>query len=592
VKSLLRIISPVLRKELVQIANRPRTYGIRTLYLIGLSVLLGIFWAARGDPETSTPSETAAFGAEMFRGIVWVEFAVAALLTPAFTANLLVGEKRANTLGLLFMTRLRSVHIVQDKGLSRIAYMAQFLLLGIPFLYVCLMFGGVTTGQIATCMMGIMAMTLLGLGLSLFFSTLLSSYFAALSATYVVLFVMIFLFPIVIQMLLLALTFGMRPGGQPGFPAEAAMAVLLWTNPFYTVAFESTAGMRGIVRFMGSTWIVEMAWLMSFLFSLGVYGFSVFLSALVLPKMKEKKAAPKKSGLERLRELSALRILLRVPVLPFLLLAELLERRSRIRRNGVYWREAGLVGRPGRMAMVYLTGFLCYFYILIVVVAGLATGGSEMDTTALVLYVLSFMSSVLFLAVAAAASISTEREEGTLELLLSTRVGLSALVVGKFLGILRASVVYILPCLALGLLRMALIDAFDVVAICVMGAVMTVYFGSVAALGVFFSAASRTSMRAVGLTLLSIFVLCAGFPLAGELARDFLGQDLGSELRKLAMLASPPTWIIEVMDDPHRNVTPWGGEEVLWFNLLGWAVFAGLLLWAARGMLRWKARPH
>jgi hypothetical protein len=143
-------------------------------------------------------SEAARFGRTAFFIIIWTEFAAAALFTPAFTANLLTGERSANTLGLLFLTRLHSWNIVQDKGLSRITYMAQYLLLGVPFLFVCLMFGGITTSQIITSQAAVFSVVLVALSFSLFFSTVLRNFFSALSAAYVVLFSYLVFLPFIV----------------------------------------------------------------------------------------------------------------------------------------------------------------------------------------------------------------------------------------------------------------------------------------------------------------------------------------------------------------------------------------------------------
>lgn len=171
--------SPVLTKELVQLAISRRVFLLRlacVALLTGLTV--NALFAAPGAGDLPPQVElTNMLGA--------ILLALVLLLTPMVTAGLINSEREANTLNLLFLTRLTPLNIVMDKGLSRLVLLLNGVLLSVPLLYAGLLLGGLDMVLIACVAAAWVHAVLLAGGLGLLCSALLRRPTAALLLTYV-----------------------------------------------------------------------------------------------------------------------------------------------------------------------------------------------------------------------------------------------------------------------------------------------------------------------------------------------------------------------------------------------------------------------
>jgi len=164
--SLLRFIPelPLLRRELIELSNRRRTYIIRFLGAIVILTFVvftflrqinaiaagvpGITFAG-GFPVISrtawNPNKFLGTGGIVFSSIVPMLFHFIQVLMPALICGSITLEKERNTLGTLFVTRLSPMTIVIEKLGSRLVPMFTFLLLTFPLLAFVYSLGGVDT---------------------------------------------------------------------------------------------------------------------------------------------------------------------------------------------------------------------------------------------------------------------------------------------------------------------------------------------------------------------------------------------------------------------------------------------------------------
>ncbi len=162
--SILRFIPelPLLRRELIELSNRRRTYIVRFVgAIIVLSVVMVLFQRQvsmigtgafgpgtfRG-PSSGMPYNPNKFfgtGGMIFQSIVPMMFHAVQLLMPALICGAIALEKERNTLGTLFVTRLSPMTIVLEKLGSRLVPMFTFLLLTFPLLAFVYSLGGVDT---------------------------------------------------------------------------------------------------------------------------------------------------------------------------------------------------------------------------------------------------------------------------------------------------------------------------------------------------------------------------------------------------------------------------------------------------------------
>lgn len=148
---------PLLRRELIELSNRRRTYVLRFLGAIIILTLVvlafyhqmamiasGKLLGMPGMPSRGwNPNKYLGSGGRVFFVIVPMLFHSVHLLMPGLTCGAITLEKERNTLGTLFVTRLSPMTIVLEKLGSRLVPMVTFLLLTFPLLAFVYSLGGV-----------------------------------------------------------------------------------------------------------------------------------------------------------------------------------------------------------------------------------------------------------------------------------------------------------------------------------------------------------------------------------------------------------------------------------------------------------------
>ena len=153
--SLLRLIPelPLLRRELIELSNRRRTYIVRFVgaIIILTIVMVQYFRVMQIISQTANPgggwvaNKFNGSGGVIFSALVPMLFHSVQLLMPALICGAVTIEKERNTLGTLFVTRLSPMTIILEKLASRLVPMLTFLLLTFPVLAFVYSLGGVDT---------------------------------------------------------------------------------------------------------------------------------------------------------------------------------------------------------------------------------------------------------------------------------------------------------------------------------------------------------------------------------------------------------------------------------------------------------------
>ncbi len=147
-------MGPLFYYELVRLARQGRSTLLRCGY--ALAVFVALFaayrdrfpghdlWDSPLAPGASVPAPELARLAEGFvLAILWVQMAAVFVLTPAYLAGAIAGERERGTLELLFTTALRDREIVLGKLAARLAHLGGVLLAGLPLLALTQLWGGV-----------------------------------------------------------------------------------------------------------------------------------------------------------------------------------------------------------------------------------------------------------------------------------------------------------------------------------------------------------------------------------------------------------------------------------------------------------------
>ncbi|MBX3440962.1 MAG: ABC transporter permease subunit [Planctomyces sp.] len=194
--------TPLLLKELSELAARRRTYVVRFAYATALFAAgLLLLFGGNVNPEALLGR-----GLGLFQSLFWIEYVAVLVLVPAITASALTIEKERETLAILLLTTIRPVEIILQKFLSRVVPALSYVMLSFPLMAVAYSYGGVTRDHLLIACGSL----ILAVIYSASFSLLCSSYFRttveAVMASYAG--------PVVISVL----TLGLAPfmTGMPG----------------------------------------------------------------------------------------------------------------------------------------------------------------------------------------------------------------------------------------------------------------------------------------------------------------------------------------------------------------------------------------
>ena len=115
--------------------------------LVGL-VVLGLLTGGGLLAETVSLNALARSGAQLFRYIAYGQVIGVCLLAPLFMAGAIASEQSGKTYNILLTTPLSNLQVVLGSLLGRLFFILTLLLSGLPLFAVVLIFGGVRTGSV------------------------------------------------------------------------------------------------------------------------------------------------------------------------------------------------------------------------------------------------------------------------------------------------------------------------------------------------------------------------------------------------------------------------------------------------------------
>jgi len=134
---------PIFNVELITSARRTRYYLVRLAYS---GALLIAFWTTCSEPWYSGPSQlstTANLTAQFFVAFSWIQIIAVLALGPAIAAGTIASERQRRTIEYLFASTLSNGEIVFGKLLARLLHLVVVVLVGVPVLALAMMLGGI-----------------------------------------------------------------------------------------------------------------------------------------------------------------------------------------------------------------------------------------------------------------------------------------------------------------------------------------------------------------------------------------------------------------------------------------------------------------
>ncbi|MCH9727774.1 MAG: ABC transporter permease [Planctomycetes bacterium] len=178
-----QISLPLLSKELTEMANRRRTYIIRTIYALLFLGCIGYISLDQVSGLQNNPLAILGRGRQIFESMIYLQFTAIYLFLPAITCSVITQEKEHNSLGLLLITRLSPSTIILEKYLGRLITMVTFLMLGLPILAFAYSLGGVSPAMFINglwlLVLTMFQVAALGVLCSSFFRTTVSAFIAS-----------------------------------------------------------------------------------------------------------------------------------------------------------------------------------------------------------------------------------------------------------------------------------------------------------------------------------------------------------------------------------------------------------------------------
>ena len=138
---------PLLIKELVEQAERKRTYVLRTVYAVMLFTFSGLM-LYNMFKHTLDPFTVLGSGKQILMFVIAMQFFGIYIFLPVLMSGAIAQEKENRTITLLLLTDLRPWEIILQKYFSRLIPMFTFLLLSLPLLAIGYAMGGIAITEL------------------------------------------------------------------------------------------------------------------------------------------------------------------------------------------------------------------------------------------------------------------------------------------------------------------------------------------------------------------------------------------------------------------------------------------------------------
>ena len=509
-----KLFGPVLFYDLLRVSRRSRYILIRFAYAAALAILVYwqfSQWSARTFGATRGPvlaKDMAVFAEQIFYIFMVVQLALVLCLTPAYAATSIAEEKERKTFEYLLTTDLRNREIVLSKLLSRLANLTLIVLTGLPILGFLQFLGGVDP-DLVLAGFAATAITMVSLGS---FSVLVSIYarkprdgilFAFLGvAAYVALG---FLALQVLNFPLLA-TQPLTPGSNPlvlgdlvnAFNAGNLIIVLRQLH----VAWSGGKPLAGLIGGL----------LRNYLLWHGVAALACVLWAVFAVRRVSLRDVPRKEAPGQRR------LLAKIGLRPMIWKEIVVEPGFRLRwysRLVLYLFVVVSLIPPAWAFALYLLDLGAMPYQMPAGMVPIKVGttlyelGKSLNGWARAMSTILGCLMLVGVAVRASTSVSGERDRETLDSLLTTPLQSHDILFGKWLGSLL-SVRWISAWLGLIWIIALLTRAMHPLVVPLFLVAWLVYASFLAGVGIWFSTACRTSLRATFYTLAVCALLGGG----------------------------------------------------------------------------------
>ncbi len=434
--------NPIVVRTVQGASRRMRHLWIRMAYLGVLIAIVGFGLLALGGSGASNMAELAKAGTIIFAFVSYAQVALICLLAPLFMAGAISQEQSGKTYEILFTTPMTNLQVVLGSLLGRLFFVLALLLSGLPLFAFLLIFGGVPIASV------FVAFTVAGL-----VALLVGSVAVMLAVLQTGGRKSVFLFVTIIASYLVA-----------AWVLDRNMLRVAphttWLTPLHPLLVLEASINRANYRPPDAEALAHLPGLMRFYLGRPFAAFAC-LTGIVSTALIVLSTVFARGIVQNAGAVVWLRRWLRLG-------ARGEERRHEpraVRGNPISWREAHTRGNHV-VSVVARWGFVVLTIVVLLVAllkyhgaGGAPAAGQAFRVTLTVLLLFELAVIVMVAIYTSAGAVSSEREDGTLDLILTTPITPHYYVWGKLHGLVR----FLGVLLAAPILTMTIVSAYTVI---------------------------------------------------------------------------------------------------------------------------------
>lgn len=188
---------PLLKRELIEAAQKRRTYFLRTICLAVFGLVFITYYTTL-DAQALNFTHFLGWGRQMAYAQLFALLVTIYVLAPGMSCGAISSEKEKQTLGLLLISKLKPRDIILEKLFSRMMPLVSLTVVASPLLAMAYLFGGISFGEILLGIGVLLFAVFQVCAVSIFCSALLDSASAAFWGTYIILFKIYFVWSMLI----------------------------------------------------------------------------------------------------------------------------------------------------------------------------------------------------------------------------------------------------------------------------------------------------------------------------------------------------------------------------------------------------------
>ncbi|MFO0936239.1 MAG: ABC transporter permease subunit [Gemmataceae bacterium] len=417
------MLGPIFTRELTTVPRKQSHYASRVAQL-GLLTILGItaWQASVGFTTEATLGEAARFGMTLFQIVVFVQLLLLIFFAMLSAVSAVSQEKDRRTFILLLITDMHDYEIVLGKLLGSLLPITALMLTAVPFSALLLLLGGIDPRQVIESGIILLAASYAAGSLGGLIALWRERTFQAVALS--VLFLVLYE----------CATILLGEVGTRFAPQVDWLHVRMWIDPFVS--------MYGVLEPPSGGWSFSPA----YGFGLVMLGFCIVLNGIGLWGLRRWNPSGEAIMQREGKDVDPEANLNPEELAEFRAKAHAAPGQTRpVWKNPILWREICTRAYGRRPLVVKLAfGLVAGLILLFAYTSATKPGGPDSFTAAFGLVPMTILS-MLLVAAQSATSITSERDGGTLDVLLVTEVSPFEFVFGKLLGVIYNTKEFILP---------------------------------------------------------------------------------------------------------------------------------------------------